>query len=100
MAGMLGLVAVAPPAAGQQVRLSTATLRDRIRGGWAGQTVGVTFGGQTELVYTGTMIEDYQPIVWYDGYLKDTYEMSAGLPREAAEISVTRQGARPSSARA
>jgi hypothetical protein len=78
-AGLLGLLAAAPPAAGQQVRLSTATLQDRIRGGWAGQTIGVTFGGPTEFVYTGTMIQDYQPIVWYDGYLKDTYDTHPGL---------------------
>lgn len=79
MAGMLGLVAVAPPAAGQQVRLSTATLRDRIRGGRAGKTIGVIFGGPTEFVYTGTMIQDYQAIVWYDGHLKDAYETHPGL---------------------
>jgi hypothetical protein len=79
MAGLLGLMAIATPVAGQQVRLSTATLQDRIRGGWAGQTIGVTFGGPTEFVYTGTMIQDYQPIVWYNGYLKDTYETHPGL---------------------
>lgn len=54
-------------------------LRDKIMGGWAGQTIGVTFGGPTEFRFNGTMIQDYQPIMWYDGYLKETYETSPGL---------------------
>ena len=54
--------------------LTTSQLRDKIRGGWAGQTIGVTFGGPTEFKYNGTFIQDYQPIVWYDGYLKKTMQ--------------------------
>ena len=61
------------------VRLSRTELQDRIRGGWAGQTIGVTFGGPTEFRYNGTMINDHIPIRWYDGYLKETYEKSPGL---------------------
>lgn len=59
--------------------LTTAVLRDKIKGGWAGQTVGVTFGGPTEFRYRGTMIDDYTPIAWYDGLLKDTFEKTPGL---------------------
>ena len=61
------------------VRLTHAELKDRIRGGWAGQTIGVTFGGPTEFRYNGTMINDHIPIRWYDGYLKETYEKNPGL---------------------
>ena len=61
------------------VRLSRTELQDKIRGGWAGQTIGVTFGGPTEFRYNGTMINDHIPIRWYDGYLKETYEKSPGL---------------------
>ena len=43
---------------GKTVRLSTDRLRDKIKGGWAGQTIGVTFGGPTEFRYRGTMIGD------------------------------------------
>ena len=46
--------------------LTTDVLRDKIKGGWAGQTIGVTFGGPTEFRYRGTMIEDYTPIAWND----------------------------------
>ncbi len=60
------------PLANQTIRLTTDALKDKIKGGWAGQTIGVTFGGPTEFRYNGTFIQDYQPIVWYDGYLKKT----------------------------
>lgn len=59
------------------VTLTKEELKDKIRGGWAGQTIGVTFGGPTEFRYQGTFIQDYQPIKWYDGYLKETME---GVP--------------------
>jgi len=64
---------------GNTVRLTTEMLRDKIKGGWAGQTIGVTFGGPTEFRYRGTMIEDYTPIAWYDGLLKESFEKSPGL---------------------
>jgi hypothetical protein len=61
------------------VRLTKDVLRDKIKGGWAGQTIGVTFGGPTEFRYRGTMIDDYTPIAWYDGLLKESFEKSPGL---------------------
>ena len=54
--------AQAPPA--RTVRLSSEALRDKIRGGWAAQTIGVTFGGPTEFSYNGTIIPAYTPIRW------------------------------------
>lgn len=63
----------------QTVRLTKDALRDKIKGGWAGQTIGVTFGGPTEFRYRGTMIQDYTPIAWYDGLLKESFERSMGL---------------------
>jgi len=50
--------------------LSKEELKDKIKGGWAGQTIGVSFGSYTEFRYQGTIIQDYQPIPWYDGYMK------------------------------
>jgi ADP-ribosylglycohydrolase len=64
---------------GRSVRLATEVLRDKITGGWAGQTIGVTFGGPTEFRYRGTMIEDYTPIAWNERLLKDAFEKSPGL---------------------
>lgn len=63
----------------EEVTLSTGELLDKIKGGWAGQTIGVTFGGPTEFKYNGTFIQNYQPIPWYDGYIKKTMVEVPGL---------------------
>ena len=47
------------------------TLQDKIRGGWAGQTIGVTYGGPYEFQYNGTFIQDYVPLVWRKGYVRE-----------------------------
>lgn len=62
-----------------QFEISKAGLKDKIKGGWAGQTIGVTFGGPMEFRYNGTIINDYQPVPWYDGYLKKTMIENPGL---------------------
>jgi hypothetical protein len=54
-------------------------LKDKLMGGWAGQTIAVTFGGPYEFRFNGTFIQDYQPLVWYDGYLKKTMIENPGL---------------------
>lgn len=61
------------------VTLSTAALKDKIMGGWAGQTIGVTFGGPYEFRFNGTYIQEYQPLLWYDGYLEQTMLQNPGL---------------------
>jgi len=61
------------------ISLTKEVLKDKIMGGWAGQTIGVTFGGPTEFRYCGTMIQEYRPIAWYDGYIKKTMENNPGL---------------------
>lgn len=68
-----------PRTAPKTVTLSKATLQNKIKGGWAGQVIGCTFGGPTEFRYNGTMINDYQPIPWYDGYIKKTMLEIPGL---------------------
>lgn len=54
------------------VTFTKEALLDKIKGGWAGQTIGVTFGGPTEFRYRGTYIQDYENLSWYDGYIKST----------------------------
>ena len=61
------------------ITLSKNKLKDKIMGGWAGQTIGVTFGGPYEFKFQGTFIGDYQPLLWYDGYLKNTMINNPGL---------------------
>jgi hypothetical protein len=63
----------------QTITLTKEALKDKIKGGWAGQTIGVTFGGPYEFRFQGTFIQDYQPLMWYDGLLKDNMLNNAGL---------------------
>ena len=89
LAGLLALTAfepvpkseMTPPAAktAATVTLTKAALQDKIKGGWAGQVIGCTFGGPTEFKFNGTMMNDYQPIPWYDGYIKKTMTENVGL---------------------
>lgn len=62
-----------------EVTMSKEVLLDKIKGGWAGQTIGCTFGGPTEFNYRGTMIADYIPIEWPEHYIKHYYENSPWL---------------------
>jgi len=59
--------------------ISKAVLKDKIKGGWAGQTIGVTFGWPTEFLYRGTFIQDYQKIVWHDDYVTEAMRVFPGL---------------------
>lgn len=63
----------------REISISKEELKDKIRGGWAGQTIGVTFGGPTEFRFKGTLIQDYQNMVWHDHYIKETFELDPGL---------------------
>ena len=77
---IIGLLA--PNAQAQSVKtlkLSDKELLDKIKGGWAGQTIGVVFGAPTEFKFTGTYIQDYQPIPWAEGYVKYWWEKKPGL---------------------
>ncbi len=63
----------------EKVTILADALKDKIKGGWAGQTIGCTYGGPTEFQFKGTMIQDYQQIVWYDDYIKEIFESDPGL---------------------
>ena len=59
--------------------ISKATMLDKIKGGWAGQVIGCTYGGPTEFKFKGVPIPEEHEIPWYDEYVKDTFEKRAGL---------------------
>ncbi|MCX6205601.1 MAG: ADP-ribosylglycohydrolase family protein, partial [Bacteroidetes bacterium] len=63
----------------QSINISKANLQDKIKGGWAGQTIGVTYGGPYEFHYLGTLINDYQKISWPDGQVKRYFDLEPGL---------------------
>ena len=53
-------------ASGQTVTMSADRLLDKVKGGWAGQTIGVSYGAPTEFRYQGRMIADSIDIPWGD----------------------------------
>ncbi|MEP7269203.1 MAG: ADP-ribosylglycohydrolase family protein [Saprospiraceae bacterium] len=63
----------------QSQNISKQVLLDKIKGGWAGQTIGVTFGGPVEFRFNGTIIQSYQPIPWYKGYVAEMMTHNDGL---------------------
>lgn len=59
--------------------LTKAELQDKIKGGWAGQVIGCTYGGPTEFRYKGMMIADSISIPWDETRCLWYYENSPGL---------------------
>lgn len=58
-----------------ELKLSREELLNKIKGGWAGQTIGVTYGGPTEFKYRGIMIDDGVEIPWPDDeYIVNTMQ--------------------------
>ena len=62
-----------------EVTMTKAELLDKIKGGWAGQTIGVVYGAPTEFKFRGTTIQDYQTIPWGDGYVMYWWHKKPGL---------------------
>lgn len=51
--------------------LSEQVLKDKVKGAWAGQTLGCSYGGPTEFKFLGTIIQDYIPIPWNEHMVKN-----------------------------
>lgn len=64
---------------GSTITISKEVLLDKIKGGWAGQTIGCTYGGPTEFKYKGGIIHDSAKIIWYDNYAYETFIEDPGL---------------------
>ena len=60
------------------VTLSKEVLMDKIKGAWAGQIIGCTYGGPTEFKYA-TTINDNIEIKWDEHGIKWYYDNSPGL---------------------
>ena len=61
------------------VRLSKETLQDKIKGGWAGQTIGVVYGAPVEFKYQGSMVNESHIIPWDAHYVKYWWDKKPGL---------------------
>ena len=59
--------------------LAKSELHDKIKGGWAGQVIGCTYGGPTEFRYKGVMIPDSIQIPWDENRCLWYYENAPGL---------------------
>lgn len=61
------------------IALSKSVLFDKIKGGWAGQTIGCAYGGPTEFCYRGVMIPDDVEISYPEHHLQWFYDHAPGL---------------------
>ena len=61
------------------VTISKVRLLDKIKGGWAGQAIGCTYGGPTEFRFQSTFIHDYQPIPWSRDSVRWSFGNMPGL---------------------
>ena len=61
------------------VTLTKDVLLDKIKGGWAGQTIGCAYGGPTEFCYRGVMIPDEVEIAYPEHHLKWFFDNAPGL---------------------
>ena len=76
---MTGLLVFSNSSTSQEtVTMPTATLRDKIKGAWAAQTVGVTYGFPVEFRFNSARVPEEREIPWYDGYLLETMTDSPG----------------------
>jgi len=61
------------------ITLSKQVLQDKIKGGWAGQTIGVVYGAPVEFKYNGSLIDDHHIIPWDEHYVKYWWDKKPGL---------------------
>lgn len=59
--------------------ISKEDLMDKIKGAWAGQTIGVTYGGPTEFKFNGKIISDTISIPWSSDMCKWWFDNDSGL---------------------
>lgn len=58
--------------------ISKEQFKDKIKGAWVAQTVGVTFGLPIEFKYNSTMVQDYQKLNWDENSLEVEYRERPG----------------------
>ena len=61
------------------VTLSEQELRNKIKGAWAAQTIGVTYGYPVEFRFNSVRVPDDRELTWYDGYLLSTFTERPGV---------------------
>jgi hypothetical protein len=61
------------------VTMTKAELLNKVKGGWAGQAIGVTYGGPTEFRYLSRMIPDSVELRWDNELVTYFYDNFPGL---------------------
>ena len=77
--GIAMLLIALPVSGAERLKISRDMLRDKIRGGWAGQVIGCTYGGPTEFQYQGRFIPDEKPLAWTETAIPEAFKKSPGL---------------------
>lgn len=75
----LCLLALVACTGSQSIVIDKEVLADKVRGAWAGQAIGCTYGGPTEFRYQGQVIADSIPLAWPDGQVEWYYDNVPGL---------------------
>jgi hypothetical protein len=77
---MLTMAACSTGGAGEKtVTMTKAELLNKVKGGWAGQVIGVTYGGPTEFRYLSQMIPDSVELRWDNELVTFFYDKFPGL---------------------
>jgi len=61
-----------------EVSMTREVFKDKLKGAWVAQTVGLTFGLPIEFKYNSTMVQDYQKLKWNDTSLEVEYRERPG----------------------
>ena len=62
----------------KEVKMTKEVLMDKIKGGWAGKTIGCSYGGPTEFKYSGFMNDEIE-IPWHEHTIKWWFDNVPGL---------------------
>lgn len=58
----------------RRVTIELSTLQDKLKGAWAAQTIGCTYGGPTEFRYHGQTIPDSVAIEWPEHHARNFFD--------------------------
>lgn len=62
----------------KEVKMTKEVLMDKIKGGWAGKTIGCSYGGPTEFKYSGFMNDEIE-IPWHEHTINGGSTMFPGF---------------------
>lgn len=60
------------------ITLSPTEFHDKMKGAWAGQVIGVTYGFPVEFKFNSQLIPDSIQLAWHDSLILQTYRDAAG----------------------